>query len=214
MTLKIILAEDHQLVREGIRSILQVQPDVKIIGETGDGLLAVQMVEQMRPDILICDLMMPGLNGLEVARQVMGKTKVIVLSMHADEPYVLQALRNGAYAYVLKESTTTDLIQAIHAVANGRKYLSPPFSDHAIMAYLEKAQTGQDDPYDALTTREREVLQLTAEGLPASEISTRLLISPRTVEIHRANFMRKLDLHTQSEIIRYAIKRGIISLDQ
>lgn len=214
MIQKIVLAEDHHLVREGIRSILQAQTDVKIIGETGDGLLAVQMVEQMRPDILICDLMMPGLNGLEVARQVMGKTKVIVLSMHADEPYVLQALRNGAYAYVLKESTTTDLIQAIHAVAEGRRYLSPPFSDRAILAYLEKVQSGTDDPYDSLTTREREVLQLTAEGFPASEISTRLMISPRTVEIHRANFMRKLDLHSQSEIIRYALKRGIISLDQ
>lgn len=214
MIQKIVLAEDHHLVREGIRSILQAQPDVKIIGETGDGLLAVQMVEQMHPDILICDLMMPGLNGLEVARQVNGKTKVIVLSMHADEPYVLQALRNGAFAYVLKESTTTDLMQAIHAVAEGRRYLSPPFSDHAIQAYLEKVQSGNDDPYDSLTTREREVLQLTAEGFPASEISTRLMISPRTVEIHRANFMRKLDLHSQSEIIRFALKRGIISLDQ
>jgi two-component system response regulator NreC len=170
------------------------------------------MVERLEPDVLVLDLMMPGLNGMEVARQVARRvphTRVVILSMHSNEAYVLEALRAGAMAYVLKESGADELVQAIREVAAGRRYLSPPFSEHTIGAYRQKAEGAPLDPYHKLTFREREVLQLTAEGLSGGEISEKLFISPRTVESHRANLMRKLNVRNQKELIRYALQRGI-----
>jgi two-component system, NarL family, response regulator NreC len=160
--------------------------------------------------------MMPGLNGLEVTRQVgqrSPRTRVIMLSMYSNEAYVLEALRNGAAGYVLKEASATDLIRAVREVVAGRRYLSPPLSEQAIEAYVQKAQNGLLDPYEALTTREREVLQLAAEGRTNADIAAALFVSPRMVETHRAHLMYKLGLHSQADLIRYALRRGILPLE-
>jgi DNA-binding NarL/FixJ family response regulator len=212
----IVLADDHHLVREGLRALLEAEADLSVVGEAADGLAAVQIVERLQPDMLIVDLMMPDLNGLEVTRHVsqyMPNIYVIVLSMHANEAYVLQALRNGASGYVLKESRADELVHAVREVISGRHYLSPPLSERAIEIYVEKSQSATLDPYETLTTREREILHLTVQGHSATEIASRLSVSPRTVETHRANLMRKLDLHTQTDLIRYALRRGIIPLE-
>jgi len=214
MSVSILLADDHHIVRQGLRSLLEAQPDFKVIGEAGDGLEAVQMVERLHPQVTVLDLMMPGLNGLEVARRIGDQTLVIILSMHSNEAYVMEALRNGARAYILKDSTASDLTQAVWAVLEGRRYLSAPLSELAISAYVQKAQSVPTDPYETLTAREREVLQLMAEGKTSAEISTRLSISPRTVEIHRGNVMHKLNLHSQTDLIRYALRKGILSMEE
>lgn len=213
MPVTILLADDHHVVRQGLRSLLESQPDFKVIGEASDGLETVQLVEKLKPQVVVLDLMMPGLNGLEVARQVQGNTHVVILSMHANEAYVLEALQNGAYGYVLKDSTAADLVQAVRAAGEGRRFLSQPYSELAITAYMQRVHATPQDPYQSLTTREREVLQLMSEGNTNAEMSVRLSISPRTVEVHRANVMRKLSLHSQTDLIRYAIKKGILPMD-
>ena len=212
----IVLADDHHIVRQGMRALLEAEPDFRLVGEAGDGLETVQLVERLRPDVLVLDLMMPGLNGLEVTRQV-GKrspqTQVVILSMHANEAYVLEALRNGAVGYVLKDASVTELVQAVREVTAGRRYLSPPLSERAIDAYVGRAKEATLDRYETLTDREREVLHLVAEGCTNAAIAARLSISPRTAETHRANMMRKLGLHTQTDLIRYALRRGIIPME-
>jgi len=213
----IVLVDDHHILRQGLRALLEAEQDFHLIGEAGDGLEAVQLVERLRPDVLVLDLMMPGLSGLEVTRQVCQRsphTRVIILSMHNNEAYVLEALRNGAAGYVLKDSSVADLVQAVRAVTAGRRYLSPLLSERAIEVYAQKAQEVAADPYETLTNREREVLHLVAEGCSNTKVAARLSISPRTAETHRANMMRKLDLHTQTDLIRYALRRGIIPLDE
>jgi DNA-binding NarL/FixJ family response regulator len=212
--ISILLADDHVVVRQGLRSLLESQPDFTIVFEASSGLEALQGVERLHPQVTILDLMMPGLGGLEVARRVQSQTRVVILSMHDNEAYVVEALRNGALGYVLKDSTADDLVQAVRAAAEGRRYLSSPLSERMIDRYLHKVQSGPLDPYETLTAREREVLQLAAEGLSSVEISNRLSISPRTAEIHRSNLMHKLGLHSQTDLIRFAIKKGIVSLDQ
>jgi len=214
MAITILLADDHHVVRTGIRNLLETEVEFEVIGEASTGLEAVQMAEKLSPDVMVLDLMMPGLNGLEVTRQVQHKTKVLILSMHSNEAYVLEALQNGAYGYVLKDSTAEELIQAVHEVSRGKRYLSPPFSDRAIAAYIQRTQSSEMDPYETLTTREREVLLLVAEGHNTGEISQALSISPRTVEGHRASVMHKLNLHSQAEMIRYALRRGILPFDE
>jgi len=212
----IVLADDHHIVRQGLRSLLEAEPDFSVVGETGDGLEAAQLVERLRPDVLVLDLMMPGLNGLEVTRQVSQRspqTRVVILSMHANEAHVLEALRAGAVAYVLKESTSAELVRAVREAVAGRRYLSPPLSERAIEAYMQKAESVALDPYETLTAREREVLYLVAEGHTNAEIADRLFISRRTVETHRANLMRKLDLRTQTDLISYALRRGILPME-
>ena len=212
----IVLADDHPVVRHGVRSLLQAEADFTVVGEASDGIETVQLVERMQPDVLVVDLMIPSLNGLEITRQVKQRsphTRIIILSMHANEPYVLEALKNGAVGYVLKDSSGTDLVHAVRLVVLGQRYLSPPLSERAVEAYMQKSQDTSFDPHDALTDREREVLQLAAEGLNNPDIAARLSISPRTVETHRANLMRKLGLKTQTDLIRYALKRGILPLE-
>ncbi|HEV3163169.1 MAG TPA: response regulator transcription factor [Isosphaeraceae bacterium] len=212
----ILLADDHHVVRQGLRALLEAEPGFSIAGEAADGLQAADLVERLKPDVLVVDLMMPGLNGLEVTRQVSKRspqTRVILLSMHANEGYVLEALRHGATAYVLKDCTAAELVRAVHEVICGRRYLSPPLSERAIESYLLKAEETPLDIYNTLTGREREVLQLAAEGHSNAEISARLFISPRTVEIHRANLMRKLGLRNQTDLIRFALRRGIVPLE-
>ncbi len=212
----IVLADDHQVVRQGLRALLDAEWDCTVIGEAVNGLEAIMLVERLKPNVLIIDLMMPGLNGLEVTRQVsqrIPQTRIVILSMHANEAYVLEALRSGAAAYVLKDARASELVQAVHDVTAGRRYLSSPLSDRAIEAYLLKAQNAPLEPYDTLTTREREVLQLAVQGLSNIEAGAHLSISPRTVEIHRANLMRKLSLQTPIDLIKYALRRGIIAID-
>jgi two-component system response regulator NreC len=216
MAVKVLLVDDHPVVRLGVRACLEAQPDFQLVGEAADGLEVAPLVERLQPDVLILDLMLPSLNGLEVTRQVTQRhprTRVIILSIYANEAYVLQALRNGASGYLLKDSHATELVRAVRAVTAGRRYLGPPLSQRAIDAYVEKASAASLDPYDTLTTREREVLQLAAEGRTNADIGARLIISPRTVETHRTNVMSKLGLRTAADLVRYAIRRGILPLE-
>lgn len=213
----IVLADDHNVVRQGLRTLLEGEPGFEVVGEASDGHGAVDLVSSLQPDVLVIDLMMPNLNGLEVVRQVGKKfptTRSIILSMHSNESYVVQALKYGAAGYVLKESIADELVRAINEVSIGRRYLSPPLSDQAIEAYSNKSKEHETDPYELLTTREREVLQLAVEGYSNKEIGERLSISPRTVESHRANFKQKLGLKTQTDLIRFALKQGIIAMEE
>ncbi|HXI53517.1 MAG TPA: response regulator transcription factor, partial [Candidatus Saccharimonadales bacterium] len=183
-------------------------------GEAADGLEAVQLAEKKKPSVLLLDLMIPRLHGLEVTRQVHKEspaTKIVILSMHADEPYVMEALRNGASGYVLKDCTAADLVQAVRTVVAGRRYLSPVLAERALTGYVEHPGESELDVYDTLTNRERLVLQLAAEGKTSAEIATALFISPRTAETHRANLMRKLGLRSQTDLVRFAIRRGILA---
>ena len=217
MTISILLADDHQVVREGLRALLDAEEDFRVVGEAADGRTTVQMAEEMQPDILVLDLIMPALGGLEATRQIARacpNTKIIVLSMHSDEAYVLEALKNGARSYVLKSSPGEELIRAIRKVWAGERYLGPPLTARAIDAYVSQIRDADSDPYHTMTAREREVLHLSAEGLTSSEIADQLSLSHRTVESHRANVMSKLNLHSKTELIRYAFKRGIIPLDE
>jgi two-component system response regulator NreC len=212
----LVLAEDHHIVRQGIRSLLEAEGDFKVIGEVADGLDAVRMVGRLHPDVLVLDLMLESLNGLEVARQVATqspKTAIIILSMYNNEAYVLEALRAGAKGYVLKDATAAELVKAVREAVIGRHYLSTSLSERIIENYIEKSKETYLDPYETLTTREREVLHLAAQSRTNAEIAKRLFISRRTVEVHRASVMHKLGLRSQAQLIRYAIKRGILPPD-
>ena len=211
--ISIVLADDHLIVRQGLRSLLESEPDFTVIGETGDGLQAVELVKKENPDVAVLDLMMPGLNGIEVARQLSkqaARTRIIILSMYDDEGFVLEALSNGVSAYVLKETGSADLIHAVREVYHGHRYLSPALSDRAIEIYEQMNRVGTTDKYETLTTREREVLQLAAEGLGTTEMAERLFISPRTAETHRSNLMQKLGLQNQTDLVRFAIRKDLI----
>ena len=209
----IALAEDHHVVRQGFKALLEAQSDFRLIGEAADGLAAAELVEKERPNVLVLDLMIPRLHGLEVIRRLRKsapQTHVVVLSMHPDEPYVMEALRNGASGYVLKDSTAAELVQAVRTVMAGRRHLSPALEERALTGYIERPGQSDLDIYETLTNRERLVLQLAAEGKTSAEIGRVLFISPRTVETHRANLMRKLSLRSQTDLVRFAIRKGII----
>ncbi len=198
-----------------MRKLLEAEADFKVIGEAGDGLEAAQLVESLEPDVFVVDVMMGGMNGLEVTKHVRKrspKTRVVVLSMHADEGYVLEALRSGAKGYVLKDSLAEDLIHAIREAVAGRRYLSAPLSDRVIEGYVHRSEATALEPFERLTVREQEVLHLLAQGATNAEIASRLCISRRTVEVHRANMMRKLGLRNQAQVLRYAMRQGIIPL--
>jgi two-component system, NarL family, response regulator NreC len=213
MGVTILLADDHHVVRQGLRSLLESEPGFGVVGEASNGMETVNMVEKLHPHVLVLDLMMPGLNGLEVTRRVREKTRVLILSMHADESYVIEALKNGAYGYLLKDSTATELVQAVRTVSTGGRYLGSPFSEEAISTYVQRAQARPLDPYDTLTGREREIMQLVVEGHSSNDISDLLKISARTVETHRANLARKLKISSQVELIRYALKKGMLPME-
>lgn len=219
----VVLAEDHVVVRQGLRALLESDPRFVVVGEAADGLEAVELVKRRKPTVLIIDLMMPGLDGLATTRKLSrlkSDTRVIILSMYGDQAYVLTALKSGAAGYVVKESCGAELFQAMREVVAGRRYLSPAVSEASIGSFssmgtiLQKAQTGSLEVHDKLTVRERKVLQLVVEGASSSDIGSRLKISTRTVESHRANCMRKLGLNTPQDLIRYALQRGSLPRDE
>lgn len=216
MSISVLVADDHPIVRHGVRALLHAEPDFRLLGEVDNGLDVIRRVEELEPDVLVLDLVMPGLNGLDVTSQVKRRwpeMRIIVLSMYSAESYVLQALKRGADGYVLKKSSPDELVQAIREVAAGRSFLSRSLSARAIDAYRERARDLPDEPYDRLTDREREVLHLVIEGHTSAEIGRRLFISPRTVESHRGNLMRKLGVDNQAALIQYAYRRGLLAAE-
>ncbi len=212
----VVLADDHLVVLQGLRAMLEAEAEINVIGEASDGIEVLDMLDRLQPDVLVMDLKMPNLNGLETARLLKKRgirAKVIILSMHTSAPYVVQALKYGVMGYVSKDDSADELVDAISQVSEGERYLSPQLSDRIIDGFVNKMDSGTLNPYDALTERERMVFQMVAEGTSNNEIAEKLSISPRTVETHRANMMKKLDLRSQSDLIRYAIREGILSID-
>jgi DNA-binding NarL/FixJ family response regulator len=209
-----MMAEDHVLVREGLRHRLQKETGFKLIGEASDGQQAVKLVEELKPNVLLLDLSLPRLHGLDIIRRITAetKTKVVVVTMHSDEPYIVEALRSGASAYVLKESTAGELADAIRAVVAGKPYLSSAINPALLQDAKTFLRSNSKDPFDRLTKRERAVFHLAAEGKNSNEIAKDLYISPRTAETHRANLMRKLHLRSQTDLVRLALRKNVISI--
>jgi two-component system, NarL family, response regulator NreC len=219
----IILADDHVVVRQGLRALLESDPNFAVVGEASNGLEAVEMVTRRKPTVLITDLMIPSLDGLAITQKLSRRkldTQVIILSMYGDQAYVLTALKNGAAGYVLKESCGAELFQAIHEVVAGRRYISPGISEASIGSFssmgtmLQRTQAGSKKILDTLTVREREVLRLLVEGGISSDIAFRLKISSHKLESYRATCMKKLDLKTHEDLIRYAVQRGSLGKDE
>ena len=212
--IRVLLAEDHTIVRQGLRSILDGREGIQVVGEAKDGREAVEKAQQLQPDIVLMDLSMPLLSGLEATRQIKSlcpQIEVLVLTMHADEEYVFQILQAGASGYLLKQSAVGELVTAIQAVDQGDSYLSPAISRKVVDGYVRQArEQSQVDPYEQLTDREREVLHLIAEGYSTQEIADLLFISPKTVRGHRSSLTEKLGLHSNAELTRYAIRKGIV----
>ncbi len=202
-------------MRAGIRLVLERQPDLHVVGEASDGREAVDAIERFHPDVVVMDIAMPNLNGIEATRQILANgvaVSIVVLSMHADEEYVLRALKAGARGYLLKESAEADLIAAVRAVVSGKSFFSPAVSRLLVEDYVRQLQDRDiDDSYELLTTREREILQLVAEGKSNKDIANLLNLSVYTVETHRSNIMEKLNLHGLPELILYAVRKGVIS---
>jgi two-component system response regulator NreC len=213
--IRILLADDHNVIRRGLRLLLESQPDFRVVAEAADGRQAVELVEREQPDVAVLDIAMPTLNGLEAAQRISSKfpqTAIVILSMHSDETYVLRALKAGARGYLLKDSAEGDLISAIKAVHDGKAFFSPEISRMLAEDYVRQMnKRGVDDSYELLTNREREVLQLLAEGKSNKEVAALLNLSPYTVETHRANIQEKLNLHSWPELILYAVRKGVIS---
>jgi two-component system response regulator NreC len=215
--IRVLLADDHTIVRQGVRLCLEAMGDIEVVAEAEDGQMAVQLANQLRPDVAVVDLTMPRLNGVEAIRLIkrdLPETEVVVLSVHDSEPYVVQALRAGAAGYVLKRNAATELAAAIRAAHDGQAYLHPSIARRVIDDYLSRIHSSEDavaEPHERLTPREREVLQLAAEGHTTRAIAGLLCLSTKTVEHHRASVMTKLGLHGQTELVKYAIRAGLVS---
>jgi two-component system, NarL family, response regulator NreC len=213
--IRILLADDHNVMRGGLRVLLERQPEFKVVGEASDGRQAVEQAEATKPDIIVLDIAMPNLSGIEAAQRIsalLPNTRIIILSMHSDEGYVLRALKAGAKGYLLKDSAENDLIEAIKAVDEGKAFFSPEISNIMVEDYVrEMKRRGAEDSYELLTPREREILQMLAEGKSNKHIATLLDLSLYTVETHRRNLQDKLNLHSFAELILYAVRKGIIS---
>jgi two-component system response regulator NreC len=215
MAIRLVLADDHALVREGLRALLESDPEFEVAGQAGDGAEVLDLVERLQPDVVVLDLMMPGMGGLELTRHLARRPcgpAVLILSMHDSEAYVIEAMRSGAAGYALKQAPAGELARGVHAVAAGTRYLSPALSDRALDAYVRQANV-EREPEDSLTVREREVLRLAAEGRSNADVAKVLYISRRTVETHRARAMKKLGLRNQVDLVRYAIHQGLVPHD-
>jgi len=216
MSIRILLADDHKITRQGLRSLLDKQQDMEVVAEAEDGRTAVRLVGELSPNVVIMDVTMPDLNGVEATRQIVGQSpdvKIIALSMHSDTLFVTEMLRSGASGYLLKDCAFEELSRAIHAVVAGKTYLSPSVSGVVVDDYLHRLSKADFSDSQVLTDREREVLQLLAEGKSTKQIALKLHISVKTVETHRRQMMNKLDIHTVAELTKYAIRKGLTSLE-
>lgn len=213
----VILVDDHDMVRQGLRLLLEEQPDIRIVGDVADGEAALALVEKSRPDVLVVDLMLPDLSGLEVVRIVRQRfpsVGIVVLSMYSNVAHVAEALRTGALAYVVKEAGIRELVTAVREANRGRQYLSSQLDRDAIDEYTAQLTSLQADPFDALTPREREVLVLVAQGHTSAEIAERWVVSRRTVEAHRCHMMNKLGFASQADVVRFAVRRGLLPIEE
>ncbi|GAC1454435.1 MAG: response regulator transcription factor [Gemmatimonadaceae bacterium] len=212
--IRVLLADDHGLLRRGVRSVLAEDSDIVVVGEAHDGPQAVQLAEELNPDVAIIDIAMPRLNGLEAAAQIARRSKrtgVLILSMYADEEYLVRAVTAGVRGYLLKDSAEPDLVRAVRAVADGKTFFSPAIADMLFDDYVLRLQRHElQDSYDLLTDRERQVLQLLAEGMTNKEVAATLTLGVSTVETHRLNLMQKLNLHNTAELVLYAVRKKIL----
>lgn len=214
-TVRILLADDHNILRDGLRLLLERQPGFVVVGEAGNGRDAVNLAEELQPDVVVMDIAMPELNGIEATRRIVSglpHTSVVILSMHHDESYVARALKAGARGYLLKDSLKSDLLNAVRAVTEGRSFFSPKISRILQEDYMRKLTDGDgEDSFDLLTDREREILQLVAEGKTNKEVANLLNLSVHTIDTHRGNILQKLNLHSVPELILYAVRKKIIA---
>lgn len=216
--IRLLLADDHAVVRSGLRMLLQAQPDMKIIGEAETGQEAIRRVAELRPDVVLMDIEMPGMNGIEATRRIKAEAPqaaVLALTMYEDDQYFFEMLRAGASGYVPKRAAPDELVSAIRAVSRGEVFLYPSLAGRLVQDYLLRGRPEEQEPAtDDLTAREQEVLKLIAEGLSNNEIADRLVISAKTVDRHRENIMRKLNLHNRVDLVKYALRKGLIGLDE
>ncbi|MCD6309321.1 MAG: response regulator transcription factor [Candidatus Eremiobacteraeota bacterium] len=215
MNIKIMLADDHKIMRDGLKSLLEEQPDMEVIAEAEDGRSAVRLAEKLRPDVIIMDITMPGLNGVEATRKITSKIpgiKIVALSVHSDKRFVIEMFKAGASAYLPKDSAFSELITALRAVTDSQSYLSPRVTDIVIKNFVAELHKNEKSVFSVLTSREREVLQLLAEGKTTKQMASILGINEKTVEAHRRQIMNKLDIHSIAELTKYAIREGLTSL--
>ncbi|MDQ7839936.1 MAG: response regulator transcription factor [bacterium] len=214
-TIRLIVADDHAIVREGIKRLLQAEPDIEVVGEAGDGVAAVELAQSLKPDVVCLDVSMPRMNGVEATRRIKASLPdvgVVILTMHEDEDYVFELVKAGASGYVLKRASARDLVDAVHAVVGGHTFLHPMIARRLVSDH--ETSTNRDEErrrFDGLTEREREVVCLIADGLTNKEIAERLHISVKTVETHRTHIMEKLDLHDRAHLVRYAVRKGLVT---
>ncbi len=213
----VLVVDDHTIFRQGLRRLLEENPRLKVVGEASEGREAIELTKTLAPQVVLMDITMPGLSGLEATRRVRKanpQTHVLILSVHTDEEYIARALEAGATGYIVKEIRAPELFEAIAETAAGRRYLSPPIADTVVDQYLRlrRDRSESESPFQILTAREREILRLLTEGKSSKEIAAELSVSPKTIETHRANIMRKLDIHNIADLVRYAIQRGIVTI--
>jgi DNA-binding NarL/FixJ family response regulator len=216
MSIKVLLVDDHAIIREGLRSLLEKEPKMEVVADTDDGRKARDLVRELSPNVVIMDITMPGLNGIEATRQITSESphvKVIALSIHSKRRYVADMLSAGAAGYILKECLFDELVQAIQAVVAGGQYLSPRITDVVVSDYVKRLSATSDSPVAGLTSREREVLQLVAEGKPTKQIALELHVSTKTIEANRRQIMEKLDIHSVAELTKYAVREGLTTLE-